>query len=69
MAEPVYVDGRGGNQGVKSAPLGADLMVSEIGLGTMTFGCRARESDAFAIMDVAHQARVTLFDTADVYPA
>jgi aryl-alcohol dehydrogenase-like predicted oxidoreductase len=44
------------------------LKVSEICLGTMTFGNQANEATAFAIMDVADQAGVTFFDTADVYP-
>ena len=55
---------------MKSRLLGrSDLEVSEIGLGTLTFGSRADEADAFAVMDMARQAGVTLFDTADVYPA
>jgi aryl-alcohol dehydrogenase-like predicted oxidoreductase len=44
------------------------LKVSEICLGTMTFGNQADEAAAFAIMDVADAAGVTFFDTADVYP-
>jgi len=44
------------------------LVVSEICLGTMTFGNQADEATAFEIMDVADQAGVTFFDTADVYP-
>src|SRR5919206_4571997 len=44
------------------------LKVSEICLGTMTFGNQADEATSFAIMDVADAAGVTFFDTADVYP-
>jgi aryl-alcohol dehydrogenase-like predicted oxidoreductase len=44
------------------------LKVSEICLGTMTFGNQADEGTAFSIMDVADQAGVNFFDTADVYP-
>jgi aryl-alcohol dehydrogenase-like predicted oxidoreductase len=44
------------------------LRVSEVCLGTMTFGLQADEATAFAVMDVADRAGVTFFDTADVYP-
>ena len=44
------------------------LKVSEVCLGTMTFGNQADEATSFAIMDVADGAGVTFFDTADVYP-
>ncbi len=44
------------------------LKVSEICLGTMTFGNQADEQTAFQIMDVANEAGVTFFDTADAYP-
>jgi 1-deoxyxylulose-5-phosphate synthase len=47
---------------------GTGLHVSEICLGTMTFGVQADEATAFQIMDVADQGGVTFFDTADVYP-
>lgn len=42
-------------------------MVSEICLGTMTFGNEADESQSIAIMDRALEAGVNFFDTADVY--
>jgi aryl-alcohol dehydrogenase (NADP+) len=42
--------------------------VSEVGLGTLTFGHRVDEAAACAILDVAAEAGVTLVDTADVYP-
>ena len=44
------------------------LRVSEVCLGTMTFGLQADAATAFAIMDVAERSGVTFFDTADVYP-
>jgi aryl-alcohol dehydrogenase-like predicted oxidoreductase len=54
---------------MKTVALGrTGLKVSEICLGTMTFGNQADEATSFAIMDVADQAGVTFFDTADVYP-
>jgi aryl-alcohol dehydrogenase (NADP+) len=47
---------------------GTDLAVSEICLGTMTFGNRVDEATASEIMDLAYAAGVRFFDTADVYP-
>lgn len=44
------------------------LKVSEICLGTMTFGAQADEAASFAIMDRAADAGVNFIDTADVYP-
>jgi aryl-alcohol dehydrogenase-like predicted oxidoreductase len=44
------------------------LVVSEIGLGTMTFGSMADEPTAISIMDKAFEAGVTLLDTAEMYP-
>jgi aryl-alcohol dehydrogenase-like predicted oxidoreductase len=44
------------------------LKVSEICLGTMTFGNQCDEAMSFAIMDKAYEAGVFFFDTADVYP-
>jgi aryl-alcohol dehydrogenase-like predicted oxidoreductase len=44
------------------------LKVSEICLGTMTFGNQADEGEAFAIMEVAADGGVNFMDTADVYP-
>lgn len=44
------------------------LKVSEICLGTMTFGNQSDETTSFAIMDVADRSGVNFFDTADVYP-
>jgi aryl-alcohol dehydrogenase-like predicted oxidoreductase len=44
------------------------LVVSEICLGTMTFGNQADERTSFAILDRAHEAGVDLLDIAEVYP-
>ncbi|MBV8581621.1 MAG: aldo/keto reductase [Candidatus Eremiobacteraeota bacterium] len=44
------------------------LKVSEICLGTMTFGLQTARDEAFAIMDVAQEAGVDFLDAADVYP-
>ena len=44
------------------------LVVSEIGMGTMTFGTMADEATSLAILDRAFDAGVTLLDTAEMYP-
>ncbi len=44
------------------------LKVSEICLGTMTFGNQCDEPASFAIMDQAWEAGINFYDTADVYP-
>ncbi|GHO70113.1 oxidoreductase [Ktedonobacter sp. SOSP1-52] len=44
------------------------LRVSEICLGTMTFGNQCDEPTSRAIMQKAFDAGVTFFDTADAYP-
>lgn len=44
------------------------LRVSEVCLGTMTFGNQADEDTSFAIMDAAIEGGIDFFDTADVYP-
>ena len=44
------------------------LHVSEICLGTMTFGNQADEATSHAILDTAINHGVTFIDTADVYP-
>lgn len=44
------------------------LKVSEICLGTMTFGNQCDERTSRAIMDKAFEYGITFFDTADVYP-
>ncbi|HEX3468500.1 MAG TPA: aldo/keto reductase [Candidatus Elarobacter sp.] len=44
------------------------LRISEICLGTMTFGLQTERDEAFAIMDVAENAGIDFLDVADVYP-
>ena len=44
------------------------LRVSRLCLGTMTFGFQCDDDTSFAIMDAAHDAGITFFDTADIYP-
>ena len=44
------------------------LKVSEICLGTMTFGMQCEEPASFSIMDTAVEQGVDFFDTADGYP-
>jgi aryl-alcohol dehydrogenase-like predicted oxidoreductase len=49
-------------------PLGnTDLQVSEICLGTMTFGEQNTEADAFAQLDRALDAGINFIDTAEMY--
>ena len=43
------------------------LEVSEVCLGTMTFGDRTDEAEARRIVDAAHDAGVNFIDTADTY--
>jgi aryl-alcohol dehydrogenase-like predicted oxidoreductase len=44
------------------------LNVSEICLGTMTFGAQADEAQSFAILDRAFDAGIDFLDVAEVYP-
>ncbi len=51
-------------------PLGrSGITVSAIGLGVMTFGAQTAPDDAFRQLNLALDAGVTLFDTAENYPA
>lgn len=43
-------------------------MVSNLGCGTMTFGSKNSEQEAFAILDRAFEAGIDFYDTAEVYP-
>lgn len=43
------------------------LRVSQLCLGTMTFGWSADEATSHAIMDSAFEAGINFFDTADIY--
>ncbi len=44
------------------------LKVTEVCVGTMTFGGQATEQVAHAILDRALEAGVTFVDAADIYP-
>ena len=44
------------------------IVVSDICMGTMTFGTGAEEKTAFEIMDKAFDAGIDFFDTAEMYP-
>ncbi len=44
------------------------LRVSPICLGTMTFGSAIDKKEAFNVMDMAFDAGINFFDTAEVYP-
>jgi aryl-alcohol dehydrogenase-like predicted oxidoreductase len=55
---------------VKYNALGnSDIKVSEICLGTMTWGEQNSEAEAFEQMDFALDQGVNFFDTAEMYPA
>jgi 1-deoxyxylulose-5-phosphate synthase len=44
------------------------LQVSQLCLGTMTFGFQCDEETSIAILDASDAAGITFIDTADVYP-
>jgi len=44
------------------------IVVSEICMGTMTFGSSCEEKEAFRIMDRAYDAGIDFYDTAELYP-
>lgn len=44
------------------------IVVTDICMGTMTFGLQADELTAFAIMDRAYEAGIDFFDAAEMYP-
>jgi aryl-alcohol dehydrogenase-like predicted oxidoreductase len=44
------------------------IVVSDICMGTMTFGHQADEKTSFRIMDMAYEAGVDFYDTAEMYP-
>jgi aryl-alcohol dehydrogenase-like predicted oxidoreductase len=54
---------------MKSVRLGrTGLQVSEVCLGTMTFGLQTDRDESFAIMNVADEHGIDFIDVADVYP-
>lgn len=44
------------------------IVVSDICMGTMTFGSHADEKMAFEILDRSYEAGIDFYDTAEVYP-
>ena len=44
------------------------IVVTDICMGTMTFGLQSDEKTSFAIMDRALEAGIDFFDTAEMYP-
>ena len=44
------------------------IVVSDICMGTMTFGAQADEKTSFAILDRAYDAGIDFYDTAEMYP-
>jgi aryl-alcohol dehydrogenase-like predicted oxidoreductase len=44
------------------------LVVTDICMGTMTFGLQSQEAAAFAMMDRAVEAGIDFMDTAEMYP-
>ena len=46
----------------------SNLIVSEICLGTMTFGEQVSEKESFNLMDYANEKGINFFDTAEMYP-
>ncbi len=45
-----------------------DMDITRLCLGTMTYGVQTSEEDAFAQMDMAVEAGINCFDTAELYP-
>lgn len=44
------------------------IYVSDICMGTMTFGTQTNEAEAFRILDASYDAGINFFDTAENYP-
>ena len=53
---------------MRTVPLGPRDTISEIMLGTMTFGTQTDEADAHAQLSLAADRGVTWLDTAEMYP-
>ena len=54
---------------MKMIPLGrTDVMVSQLCLGTMTYGTQTSEVDGHRQMDTALEAGINFWDTAEAYP-
>jgi aryl-alcohol dehydrogenase-like predicted oxidoreductase len=46
----------------------SDVSISQLSLGTMTFGEQVREIDAYAILDYAYERGINFLDSAEMYP-
>jgi aryl-alcohol dehydrogenase-like predicted oxidoreductase len=46
----------------------SSIIVSDICMGTMTFGNQTDQNESFRIMDMAYDAGVDFYDTAEMYP-
>ncbi len=46
----------------------SDLKVSNICIGTMTFGEQTSKTEAFKILDFAYENGINFIDTAEMYP-
>ena len=46
----------------------SDLHVSQICIGTMTFGEQTNKEEAFKILDYAYENGINFIDTAEMYP-
>ena len=44
------------------------IVVSDICMGTMTFGSQTDEAEAFRILDACFDAGIDFYDTAEGYP-
>ena len=44
------------------------IIISDLCLGTMTYGTQTTQDDAFTQMDMALEAGINIFDTAEMYP-
>jgi len=54
---------------MKNKPLGrTGILVSELCLGTMTFGTQTNEIDAHKQLDLALESGINFIDTAEMYP-
>lgn len=46
----------------------SSIYVSDICMGTMTFGSQTDEEEAFKVLDACYDAGITFYDTAENYP-
>ncbi len=54
---------------MKTQRLGkSGIVVTDMCLGTMTFGSRNTEEESFALLNHAYEAGINFYDTAEIYP-